>query len=112
MSLEQQAFSTSLEKESALHSHFLLSSEQGSVGTVRVGKTHPCEHTLHGAHLGWKIPSAFEVNMNEFIQGENSILSKLSSPGAKTPRCTELHREYASKISADGIGSVQYSAQM
>lgn len=85
MSLEQQAFSTSLEKGSPLHSHFLLSSEQGSAHTVTVGKTHPCEHTLHRAHLGWKLPSAFGVNTSEFIQGENSILSKLSSPGAKAP---------------------------
>lgn len=108
MSMEQQAFSTSLEKGRALHSHFLLSSEQGSVPTVTVGKTHPCEHTLHRAHLGCKLPSASEVNTNEFIQGENSILSKLSSPGAKNPPCTELHGEHASQISADVIGSVQY----
>lgn len=61
MSLEQQAFSTSLEEGSALHSHFLLSSEQSS---VMVGKTHPCEHTLHRAHLGWRLPAAFGVNTN------------------------------------------------
>jgi len=43
-----------------------------------VGGTRPCEDCLHGAHLGLKLTAAFEVNTNEFIQGKNSILSKLS----------------------------------
>lgn len=51
MSLEQQEFSTSLEEGRALHSHFLLPSEQGSVSTVTVAKTHPCELTWTGSSL-------------------------------------------------------------
>lgn len=78
MSSEQQAFSASLEKPSPPHSHFLLSSEQGYVHTVTAGETQPCEGSLHGAHLASKLTSAFGVNTNEFIQGKNSILSKLS----------------------------------
>lgn len=78
VSLEQQAVSASLEKPSPPHSHFLLSSEEGYVRTVTVGEIHPCEDSLHGAHLGSKLTSAFEVNTNEFLQGKNSILSKLS----------------------------------
>lgn len=51
MSLEQQAFSPSPEKQGPSHSHFLLSSEHGCVHTavcaVMVGETHPYEGSLH-----------------------------------------------------------------
>ena len=82
MSLEQQAFSASPEKQGPSHSHFLLSSEHGSVHTVvravKVGETHPYEDSLHRARPHSKLTSAFEVNTSEFIQEKNPILSKRS----------------------------------
>lgn len=108
MSSEQQAFSASQEKHSPLHSRFQLSSEQGYDGTVTVGKTQPCEDSPHRAYLGLKLTLVFEVSTNEFVQGKNSILSKLSfsQPGANAQKCNvNVH----SKIFAAFIGSVQYS---